>query len=79
MIRDILQFPIPEIGMETDTVLNNHVGQLLQLNEEKQHAKLHSKIDQIQNRIDYCEQRINEIVYELYGLTDEEIALVENG
>ena len=34
--------------------------------------------EQLQNRIDYCEQRINEIVYELYGLTKEEIALIEN-
>lgn len=54
------------------------VDQLLQINEEKQTQTLQSKIDQIQNRIDYCEQRINEIVYELYGLTKEEIALVES-
>ena len=28
--------------------------------------------------IDYAEQRINEIVYELYGLTKDEITLIEN-
>jgi copper chaperone CopZ len=28
-------------------------------------------------KIDYCESRINEIVYELYGLTEEEIKIVE--
>jgi hypothetical protein len=31
----------------------------------------------MESRIDYCEERINQIVYELYGLTDEEIRLVE--
>ena len=55
----------------------NLVSQLLQLNEEKQQATLQSKTEQIQNRIAYCEGRINEIVYQLYGLTAEEIALVE--
>ena len=54
------------------------VNQFLKLNEEKQQQTLQSKLDQIENRIDYCEQRINDIVYELYGLTKEEIALIEN-
>jgi adenine-specific DNA-methyltransferase len=54
------------------------VDQILKFNEEKQQAKLQSKIDQLQNRIDYAEQRINEIVYELYGLTKDEIAHIEN-
>ncbi len=31
----------------------------------------------MQGRIDYCEQRLNEIVYQLYGLTSEEIAILE--
>ncbi len=78
MIRDILQFPIPAIDKMRDVELNKRVDQLLQLNEEKQNQTLQSRIDQIQNRIDYSEQRINEIVYELYGLTNEEISLIEN-
>lgn len=35
------------------------------------------KIDQLQSPIDFCEQRINEIVYELYGLTKDEIKVIE--
>ena len=50
----------------------------MKLNEEKQQQTLQSKTDQIHNRIDYCEQRINKIVYELYELTKKEIALIEN-
>lgn len=56
----------------------NLVDQTLQLNAEKQQSTLTTKTEQLQNRIDYCEQRINEIVYELYGLTKEEISLIEN-
>ena len=32
---------------------------------------------QIQTKIDYCENKINEIVYQLYELTEEEIKIVE--
>lgn len=78
MIRDILQFPIPEIDKKNDTELNKLVDQLLQLNEEKGKVKLQTKINQLQSKIDYCEGRINEIVYQLYGLTKEEIKIVEN-
>jgi len=38
---------------------------------------LPEKIEQIRSRIGYCEDKINEIVYELYGLTEEEIGIVE--
>jgi hypothetical protein len=40
-------------------------------------VKLQTKITQLQSKIDYCEGRINEIVYQLYGLTKEEIKIVE--
>jgi len=58
--------------------ISEFVDQLLQLNKEKQEVKLPSRLDQIQTRIDYCESRIDQLVYELYGLTDEEIAIIEN-
>lgn len=38
---------------------------------------LESERTQVQTKIDYCEDRINKIVYELYGLTEEEIKIVE--
>lgn len=55
----------------------NQVDQLLLLNQEKAETKLETKISQIESKIDYCENRINEIVYQLYGLTDDEIKIVE--
>jgi type I restriction-modification system DNA methylase subunit len=53
------------------------VNQLLQLNQEKEDAKLQTKINQLQSKINYCENRINEIVYKLYGLTEDEIKIVQ--
>ena len=32
---------------------------------------------QIERTIGYCEDKIDAAVYELYGLTDEEIAVIE--
>ena len=53
------------------------VDQLLQLNQEKSEVRLQSRIEQIQSKIDYYENRINQIVYQLYDLTVEEIRIVE--
>lgn len=57
--------------------IENLVDQLLLFNQEKSSAKLDSKLQVIQSRIDYCEDKINQIVYQLYGLTEEEIRIVE--
>jgi len=54
-----------------------HVDQLLQLNKDLQEAKLPNQIEQVKSRIAFNEDKINEIVYGLYGLTDEEIKMVE--
>jgi len=54
------------------------VDQLLKLNQEKTTTKLQTKLSQLQSKIDYCEDKINEIVYRLYGLTEEEIKIIES-
>ena len=54
-----------------------HATQLITLNEQIRNTKLQTQIDQIKSKIDYCESRINEIVYLLYGLTEEEIGIVK--
>lgn len=40
--------------------------------------KLANQGGQIQRAIDHAEKKIDELVYELYGLTDEEIEIVED-
>lgn len=54
------------------------VEQLLQLNSEKAEAKLESKIEVLQNKIDFCEGKINQIVYQLYELSEDEIRIVNS-
>lgn len=58
--------------------LTNTVNQLLSLKQQLKATTLQTKLEQIEGRIDYLEQQINEIVYELYGLTKDEIAIIEN-
>lgn len=54
------------------------VDQLLKLNEELSATKLSSSINQIAGKIEYCESKIDELVYKLYEFTDEEIKIIEN-
>ena len=55
------------------------VDQLLALNIEKSITKLGTTIAQIQGKIEYCEGRVDDLVYGLYGLTEEERRVVEGG
>lgn len=54
------------------------VDTLLQLNKEIQDVSLESKKEMIKNKIQYCEDKIDQLVYEIYDLTEEEIKIVEN-
>ncbi len=79
MIRDILQFPIPKkINQESNKKLTKLVDLLIELNLDRNQTALEYKVNQIENKIEHCETQINELVYQLYGLTNEEIAIVES-
>jgi hypothetical protein len=76
----ILSIPVPEIHKQNKNLhdeIVKLVDQLLKLNHEKTATKLLTQIEQLQSKIDYCEEKINKIVYQLYELTDEEIKIVE--
>jgi len=60
-----------------DEIVKN-VELLLKINADLQDESDAKKKEQTQGRIAYAEQRINEIVYELYGLTKEEIQIIES-
>ncbi len=53
------------------------VDDILKLNEQLQSTKLETQRQQIQRTIDHAEKKIDELVYELYGLTEDEIKIVE--
>ncbi|TGM99487.1 Eco57I restriction-modification methylase domain-containing protein [Leptospira dzoumogneensis] len=76
--QHVEQLPFPKnASKKQQAEIAQLVEQLLHLNAEKQKTKLTSKMQQLQNHIDYCEDKINKIVYEIYGLAEEEIAIVE--
>jgi len=52
---------------------------MLHLNKALQKATLPEQKEQLKARIDYTDQKIDKLVYELYGLTEEEIRIIENG
>ncbi|MDQ2050741.1 Eco57I restriction-modification methylase domain-containing protein [Natronolimnohabitans sp. A-GB9] len=44
----------------------------------EQYTKVRKRADELEEKIEKVDQQINEIVYDLYGLTDEEIEIVES-
>lgn len=77
--QHVEQLPIPKnISEKQQTEIIKLVEQLLQLNQELQQTSLSDKAEQLKHRIGHVEDKINQIVYELYELTREEIKLIEN-
>ena len=54
------------------------VEQMLALNKQLAEAKTGHEQTLIQRQIDATDKQIDKLVYELYGLTEEEIAIVES-
>lgn len=73
-----IPFPIQNINENCKNQIINFVTQLLQLNKDLQIQNLDSQRQQIQSKINYCDDKINELVYNLYQLCKEEIMLIEN-
>ena len=53
------------------------IEQILELHKKLGGAKLGNEKEMIQRRIDATDSEIDRLVYDLYGLTDEEIKIVE--
>jgi adenine-specific DNA-methyltransferase len=76
-------FPIkrPDNSIESEKSLHDsiiiNVDLLLQLHKDLRAATLPDQKELIKTRIEYCDDQINRMVYQLYGLTEEEIAVVE--
>jgi len=66
-----------EVKMESEII--NFTNKLLNLYKEINKQSLTSKVEQIQSKIDYCEEIIDGIVYQLYNLTTKEIDVIEGG
>lgn len=73
--------PIPEIGSERPSPqakrLTFVVDTMLTLHKRLAAEKLPQKREQLQREIDATDRQIDQLVYQLYGLTDDEIRIVE--
>ena len=82
-IRDILSLPFRPIDFSDLTENARHgqmvelVEQMLQLNKQLAEAKVPQIKTVLQRQIEATDRRIDQLVYELYGLTKEEIKIVE--
>ena len=75
----ILEIPIfKTLETKSHDQIVTHVTQLLQLNKDLQTSTLQTQKDQIKSKIEYFEDKINKLVYQLYDLSEEEIKIVEN-
>lgn len=74
-VIDFTQFEKENTKLFSETV--KLVEQLIKLNEEKAETKLQTKISQLESKIAYSEERINQIVYQLYELTEAEVKIVD--
>ena len=81
---NVKQMPIKRIDPKNNKELKNRdeiiqlVDNLIQLNKETSEAKLTSKITQLESKIEYCTTKIDELVFELYGLTNEDVTILKS-
>ena len=67
-----------DIEVHQHSTIELLVEQILGLNSELRTCKLPDKIEQIKAHIQHYENKINELVYQIYELTEEEIAIIES-
>lgn len=77
MIRDILQFSIPDADKSRHDKMVSLVEQMLSLNKQLASAKTDHEKTALQRQIEATDKQIDKLVYEVYGLTEEEIGIVE--
>ncbi|MGD2088484.1 MAG: N-6 DNA methylase [Candidatus Aminicenantes bacterium] len=83
LINDIRNFPLPFINLENQIdksrydLIVDRVTQMLELQKKYHSAKIETEKNLFKKQIEIVDKQIDQLVYELYGLTDEEIKIVE--
>ncbi|MEW6601177.1 MAG: N-6 DNA methylase [Nitrospirota bacterium] len=78
-IKDVLALPFPPIAADRfkHDKMVSLVEQMLSLSKKLTAAKTDHEQISLQRQIDATDRQIDQLVYELYGLTEEEIRIVE--
>jgi fido (protein-threonine AMPylation protein) len=83
LIKDCRRFPIKNINETNKAQKATHdqlvvlVDSMLNLSKRLVEAKTPADKDRLQRQVDATDQEIDRLVYDLYGLTEEEIQIVE--
>ncbi|MFZ3133089.1 Eco57I restriction-modification methylase domain-containing protein [Methanothrix sp.] len=77
MIRDILQLFIPTTDVARHDRMVSQVDRMLSLHKQLQEARTPHDEIALKRQIEATDRQIDSLVYELYGLTEEEIGIVE--
>ena len=83
LIGDIRNFPVPKIDLNSSRDSDRHdkivslVNQMLSLKSRLTEIKTDHEKTAVQRQIEATDRQIDRLVYELYGLTKEEIRVVE--
>ncbi|RAP49673.1 MAG: hypothetical protein BZ138_07420 [Methanosphaera sp. rholeuAM270] len=73
----LLKIPIILVSNELENKMIILVDEMIKLNEKLQKTNLPTERKLLQQRINFTDNEINLLVYELYGLTGEEIKIIE--
>ncbi|MDD4178645.1 MAG: TaqI-like C-terminal specificity domain-containing protein [Candidatus Margulisbacteria bacterium] len=85
LVNDVRNLPIRKIKFSDskDKLYHDDIAKMaedmLGLNKQLVNVKLSHEKESLQRQIDATDERINQLVYKLYGLTREEIGVVEEG
>ena len=77
LIRDILQFALPNLNKAKHDKMVSLVERMLTLHKDKAAVRLVREKAMLEQEIAGLDAQIDRLVYDLYGLTAEEIAVVE--
>lgn len=77
LLRDILSIPLKIESLERPSNLDKLVEQMLALHARRAAAHNPQELELLARQIETTDQAIDTLVYQLYGLTPEEIKLVE--
>jgi predicted nucleic acid-binding Zn-ribbon protein len=81
--RQVAQLPVHLINFsdQTDKAQHDHivkfVEQMLEAKEKLSKAKTEAEVNRLEMQCESLDRQIDEVVYGLYGLTEEEIKIVE--
>jgi len=77
MIRDILKFAIPYPPKNKRDIMVEMVDQMLDLHKKQQDAKIETEKNLFKKQIQILDRQIDQLVYQLYQLSDDEIKIIE--